>query len=110
MEMGQCHFLSNEKKDSVFYDWFCTNYSNIFPESVIQCVRETAGLGKPPTPFYNNRSESINKLIKQHVHHQKNPLPVFVKQLHKLIDEQCNNMKKASMQIGDWRLHDQQEI
>ena len=25
------------------------------------------------------------------------------------IDEQCNNMK-ASMQIGDWRLRDQQEI
>ena len=33
-----------------------------------------------------------------------------MKQLHKLIDEQCNNMKKASMQIGDWRLYDQQEI
>ena len=30
--------------------------------------------------------------------------------MHTLIDEQCNNMKKASMQIGDWRLCDQQEM
>ena len=88
MEMGQCHFLSDEiheKKDPVFYDWFCMNYSNIFPESVIQCVRETAGLEKPPTSFCNNCSESINKPIKQHVHHQKKSLPVFVKQLHTLL-------------------------
>ena len=25
MEMGQHHFLSDEKKDPVFYYWFCTN-------------------------------------------------------------------------------------
>ena len=81
--------------------------SNIFCESVIQCVRVSAGLGEPPSPFYNNHSESINKLIKQHVHNQKSLLPVFVKHLHTLIEEQSNSMKKATKQTGDWRLRDQ---
>ena len=103
-------FLASEKKHPVFYEWFCSNHSNVFTESVIQCVRERAGLGKPPEPFYNNRSESINKLIKHHVHYKKNSLPAFVKHLYTLIEEQSNSMMKASKQIGNWRLRDQSGI
>ena len=107
IEKSHRHFLGSEEKNPVFYDWLCLNYSNIFCESVIQCVRVSAGLGEPPSPFYNNRSESINKLIKQRFHNQKSLLPVFVKHLHTLIEEQSNSMKEAMKQTGDWHLRDQ---
>ena len=57
-------FKKNEKHNSVFYDWFCVNYSNIFSDNVVRSVRTNAGLGSPPDAFYNNRSESMNKLLK----------------------------------------------
>ena len=109
-EWNEVDCLLDEEQNPFFYDCFCVNYSNISSKSVIQCVRERAVLGKTPSPFYNNYSESINKVINQHVHYQNSPLPVFVKDLYSLIEQQSNNMKKADMQTGDWHLKDQQEI
>ena len=106
MKLRRVTVISLEVRNKVqfFYDWFCINYSNIFCESVIQCVRVSAGLGKPPSPFYNNCSKSVNKLIKQHVYNQKSLLPGFLKHLHTLFEEQSNSMKKATKQTGDWCL------
>ncbi len=59
-EKNHRHFLASEERNPAFFDWFCVNYSNMFSDSVIQCVRESAGLGEPLPPFYNNRSESIH--------------------------------------------------
>ena len=106
IEKDHRHFLSSQNQEPIFYDWFCLNYSTIFSESVVQSVRQSAGLGSPPVPFYNNRSESINKLLKKHVHHQKSSLPQFVRHLYKFIQEQSNNKKKANLQTGDWRMQD----
>ena len=78
-ESGHRSFLLNQERKCVFYDWFCLNYSNIFTESVISSVRVKAGLGSPPIPFYNKRSDSMNKLLKIHVKYQKNRLPEFIK-------------------------------
>ena len=69
-------------------------------------VREKAGLGSPPSSFYNNRSESINKLLKKHVQHQKSSLPEFVRQLYHFIQDQGTNMKKACVHVGDWHVDD----
>ena len=69
-------------------------------------VREKAGLGSPPSSFYNNRSESINKLLKKHVQHQKSSLPEFVRQLYRFIQDQDTNMKKACVRVGDWHVDD----
>ena len=76
----------------------------------MQSVRQSAGLGSPPVPFYNNRSESINKLLKKHVHHQKSSLPQFVRHLYKFIQEQSNNKKKANLRTGDWRMQDSTSV
>ena len=94
IEKGHCYFLTSQNQEPIFYDWFCQNYSTIFSESVVQSVRQSAGLGSPPVPFYNNRSKSINKLLKKHVHHQKSGLPQFVRHLYKFIQEQSNNKKR----------------
>ena len=103
IETDHRFFLASQKPKPVFYDWFCQNYSTIFSESVVQSVRKSAGLGSPPGLFYNNRSESMNRLLKKHVEHRKNSLPQFVRHLHKFTEEQSNNKKKADLQTGDWR-------
>ena len=69
-------------------------------------MRHSAGLGSPPVSFYNNRSESINKLLKKEFHHQKSSLPQFVKQLFKFVQEQSVSKRKADIQSGDRRLQD----
>ena len=97
------HYLRNEKRDCVFYDWFCRNYSAVFVDSVISSVRSKAGLGSPPIEFYNNRSESLNKLLKAHVENHKSSLPHFVKQLHVFANDLLNSIKKANASSGDWR-------
>ena len=96
-------YLGNEKRNCVFYDWFCRNYSAVFVESMISSVRSKAGLGSPPLEFYNNRSESMNKLLKAHVEHQKSTLPHFVKQLHVFVNDLLDSIKKANASTGDWR-------
>ena len=96
-------YLGNEKHDFVFYDWFCRNYSAVFVDSIISSVRSKAGLGSPPIDFYNNRSESMNKLLKAHVEHQKSTLPQFVKQLHIFVNDHFDSIKKANASTGDWR-------
>ena len=68
-------FLLNQDNMYLFYDWFCSLYSNIFAESVVSSVTIKAGMGSPPATFYNNRSESMNKLT---IKHQRRPLPKFV--------------------------------
>ena len=76
----------------------------------MQSVRESVGLGSPPARFYNNRSESINKLLKKHVDHKKSSLPQFVRHLYKFIQEQHNNKEKADLHTGDWHLQDSTRV
>ena len=103
IESSHRSFQLNQERKCVFYEWFCLNYSDIFTENVISSARVKAGLGSPPIPFYNNRSESMNKLLKMHVKHQKNCLPKFVKQLFDFVNQQFAYKKKADVSVGDWR-------
>lgn len=96
-------FLLNQDNKCLFYDWFCSHYSNIFAKSVVSSVRIKAGMGSPPATFYNNRSESMNKLLKMHFKHQRSPLPKFITQLHEFVNEQFSEKRKADSCVGDWR-------
>lgn len=53
-------------------------------------VRERAGLGSPPEPFYNNSSECINNALKvkmdYKMDYKRNELAKFVEKLHELVD------------------------
>ena len=44
---------------------------------MLKSVREAAGLGSPPAIFTTNTSESLNKVIKQHVHYKSSQWPDF---------------------------------
>ena len=66
-------------------------------------VREKAGLGKPPRPFYNYRSESINHVIKEGVEYRKQDLPDFILSLQNIISSQIEMIKLAIFRRGDYR-------
>ena len=103
IESSHRSFQLHQERKCVFYEWFCLNYSDIFTESIVCSARVKAGLGSPPLPFYNNRSESMNKLLKMHVKHQKSRLPEFVQKLLDFVNLQFADKKKADVSIGDWR-------
>ena len=46
-------------------------------ESTLRFVRESAGLGSPPTAFYTNHSDSINALLKESLYYKKHQWGVF---------------------------------
>uniref|UniRef100_A0A1X7SXK8 MULE transposase domain-containing protein n=1 Tax=Amphimedon queenslandica TaxID=400682 RepID=A0A1X7SXK8_AMPQE len=65
--------LSNESSGHKgFNNWFRRVKAPEIWESTLRFVRESAGLGSPPTAFYTNHSESINAFRKESLHYKKN--------------------------------------
>ena len=48
-----------------FLSWFLEHKVKVIEMSMLASVRESAGLGSLPEPFYTNEMESINRVIKQ---------------------------------------------
>ena len=46
-------------RSPVFYEWFVSEKGSEIKESMFLPVREAAGLGSPPSPFYTNICVSI---------------------------------------------------
>ena len=88
-----------------FIEWFRTTIPAII-SSMLAPVREKAGLGKPPRPFYNYRSESINHVIKEGVEYRKQDLPDFILSLQNIISSQIEMIKLAIFRRGDYRFID----
>ena len=85
-----------------FVSWFKVNKESVIKKCMLKPVREKAGLGKPPTAFTTNASESINALIKKKVDYKRNELPVFLKELKEAIDEQDNEISRALIGRGKY--------
>ena len=58
-----------------FYKYFKQYKADTVRFHMIRGVREAAGLGSPPAKFTTNTSESINKMIKQHVQFKASQWP-----------------------------------
>ena len=63
-----------------FYEWFSEHGLEVVGNCMIQIgtLREQAGLGSPPTPYYTNDVESKNNILKQHLQCEGSQLPEFV--------------------------------
>lgn len=68
-------------------------------------VREMAGLGSPPEPFYTNSSECINNVLKVKMDYKRNELAKFVEKLHELVDDQRHEVEKALVGCGKYYIH-----
>ena len=81
-----------------FFDWFFQYKVEMITSSMLQPVREDAGLGCPPASFTTNACKSLNAMLKHKVNYKKNELPAFVDHLKSLIDEQERARKGC-----DWK-------
>ena len=59
---------------------------NTFAKYMLPTVREKAGLGSPPTPYYTNEVESKNKVLKE-VQYKSSQLPEFVEKMKRMMQE-----------------------
>ena len=99
-ELQHRAFKSGEAQTPTFHAWFHDHYhlnGRIFCKSVIQQPRIKAGMGNPPPAFYNNSSESINRVLKRQVDHKKCSLPHFIDEMHQLVTEQMNMLESGAL-------------
>ena len=94
-ECGQLH---------QFLDWFGANKRSVILKTMLLPVRQNAGLGLHPEPFYTNSSECINNVLKVKMDYKRNELCQFVEKLHQLVDDQQQEVEKALVGIGKYNL------
>ena len=90
-----------------FFDWFVTYKAQSLVSSMIQPLRESAGLGSPPGPFYTNDIESVNRVIKRKTNYKTSEWPEFCKLAQQLVKEQESDIEKAVIGIGEYRFKDE---
>ena len=67
-------------------------------------IRESVGLGSPPSIFTTNASEAINSVLKKQVNYKKTQWPDFVQQMKTLVDAQRNEIIRSLSGRGQYRL------
>ena len=68
-------------------------------------VREKAGLGSPPDPFFTNSSECINFVLKVKLDYKRNEMTVLVNKIRELIEYQQREVEKALLGTGKYTPH-----
>lgn len=74
---------------------------------MLKPVRIQACLGDPPRPFYTNDVESRNNVIKQHTNYTAQELPQFVAKMKDLITKQKEEIDRALIGMGEYRVQSQ---
>ena len=102
-EFEQCRTKRSEKQQS-FYSWFCKYHSEEVKKIMLYLVRVAAGLGDPPSEFCTNDSEAINSALKQFLRFKKSDWPVFNNKIKKFIHDQEEEVCKAMIGLGQYRI------
>ena len=80
-----------------FHNWFLEYKLHEVEVSMLAPIRQAAGLGNPPEPFYTNEIESINRVIKRKT----------ARVLQESINDQRNEIEKAVIGVGEYRFCDE---
>lgn len=67
-------------------------------------IREKAGLGSPPLPYFTNSNEAMNRVIKEKVQWKKNHWPEFNTKMQELVSQQQREVEKAIINEGEYSL------
>ena len=94
----------------VFHSWFMKNCRNTVANCMLLSVRENAGLGSPPSPYYTNEVESKNRVLKQAVEYKSSQLPDFVDKMRSLMQEQRHEIERAILDTGEYKLRDEHRV
>lgn len=87
-----------------FPDWFMKNKAKEVKDHIISSLRKEAGLGSPPEPYYQNKSECMNEVIKDQVLYQENELPEFIEKLSCIAEWRRDLLQKAVARTSEWEL------
>ena len=90
----------------VFFNWFVKEKSGNIKNSMLLSLREAAGLGSPPSPFYTNTSESLNNMLHSKVQ-LKSQWQQFNESVKELIKESYNLIELAVIDIGEFKFKSQ---
>lgn len=87
-----------------FHQWFKRNCLEDVRHCMLKDKREEAGLGSPPDPFYTNDVESKNRVLKLQAEYKPQELPTFVETMKGLLQEQKQEIEKAMIGVGEYKL------
>ena len=87
-----------------FHSWFRQHCLDVVRCCMLYPVRERAGLGSPPEPFYINAVESKNNVLKQHLQRKSSSLPDFVEGMKALLNQQYQEIELAVASMGEYRV------
>ena len=87
-----------------FYDYFFRYKADVVCHTMLKHVRESVGLGSPPSIFTTNASESINATMKCKVNYKASEWPTFCEQMKQLVNEQQEGITRALSGRGQYRL------
>ena len=96
--------IFSREDSSSFYDSFSKYQSEIVKYHMRKDLRESVGLGSPPSTFTTNGSESINAAIKQKVNHKESEWPQFNNHVKQLVTSQHEEIIRALSQHGQYRV------
>lgn len=72
--------------------------------SMLMEVRRNAGMGEPPSPYYNNIPESANAVIKRAVNFKESEMAKFCHDMSMLLLQQKEDVESAIINKGSYRL------
>ena len=73
-------------------------------EHMLPALRTEVGLGSPPEPYYQNKSESMNEVLKDQVKYQESELPEFIQKVSGIGERHKDLLRKAVARTGEWEL------
>lgn len=79
-----------------FLDWFKQYKAEEIVSDLLRPIREAAGLGCPPAPYYTNASECMNSVMHEKTHYKASEWDKFNKSMHKLV-KQCYQLTELAV-------------
>lgn len=77
----------NPGRKPAFFNWFVSNKADKMGANMIRPVREAAGLGCPPSPYYTNDSECINSVTHSKTQYKASEWDQFNAKMQELVGQ-----------------------
>ena len=90
-----------------FFNWFVKEKAGDIKSSMLLSLREAAGLGSPPSPFYTNANEALNSMLHEKVKYKKSQWHEFNESMKELVTESYRLVELAVIDMGDFKFRPQ---
>ena len=90
----------NPGKKSMFFDWFISNKAEEIVTNMIRPIREAAGLGCPPSPYYTNDNECMNSVMHGKTQYKASQWDQFNISMQELVKQSYQLLELAVLDRG----------